>query len=105
MLDRTLGIILPVFCIVALGWLFARRVRPDMTFVNRISMNVLPPALVFSALASKEFDVGANALLLIGGFAIVIGSGLLAWPLARLIPVHTPTFLAAAMFNHRGHIG
>jgi len=52
MLERILGIILPVFCVVALGWLFARRVKPDMTFVNRISMNVLAPALICSALAS-----------------------------------------------------
>ena len=42
---------------IALGWLYARRVKPDMTWVNRISMNVLAPALIFSALASKDFDV------------------------------------------------
>ena len=40
MLERILGIILPVFSIIILGWAYARRVKPDMTFVNRISMNV-----------------------------------------------------------------
>ena len=60
MLERILGIILPVFCVIALGWLYARRVKPDMTLVNRISMNVLAPALIFSALASKDFDVGGE---------------------------------------------
>ena len=105
MLERILGIILPVFCVVALGWVFARRVRPDMTFVNRISMNVLAPALVFSALASKDFDLGANRLLLVGGFAIVCGSGLLAWPLARLMRVDPRTFVPPMMFNNCGNMG
>ena len=57
MTDRILGIILPVFSIIAVGYLWGRRVRPDMAMVNRISMNVLAPALIFSALSSKAFDV------------------------------------------------
>ena len=63
MLERVLGIIIPVFSIIALGWLYARRAKPDMSWVNRISMNVLAPALIFSALASKSFDVRADAVL------------------------------------------
>ena len=44
MVERLAGIILPVFSIIALGWLYAWRVKPDMATVNRISMNVLAPA-------------------------------------------------------------
>ncbi len=105
MLERILGIILPVVCVVSLGWLFARRVKPDMTFVNRISMNVLAPALVFSALASKDFDVDASKLLLVGGSVVVLGSGLLAWPLARLIHADARTFVPPMMFNNCGNMG
>ncbi len=76
MLERVLGIILPVFSIIALGWLYARRAKPDMGWVNRISMNVLAPALIFSALASKDFDVVANRLLILGSIGVVLGSGL-----------------------------
>ena len=53
MLERLLGIILPVFAVVALGWFWGRRTQPDMAIVNRLSMNVLAPALIFSALSSK----------------------------------------------------
>jgi predicted permease len=105
MLERILGIILPVFCVVALGWLFARRVKPDMTFVNRISMNVLAPALIFSALASKDFDVGANRMLLVGSIGVVLGSGLLAWPFARLMHADARTFVPPMMFNNCGNMG
>jgi 2-keto-4-pentenoate hydratase/2-oxohepta-3-ene-1,7-dioic acid hydratase in catechol pathway len=56
-----------------------------MGMVNRISMNVLAPALIFSALSSKSFDVFGDAPLILGSIGIVLGSGLLAWPFAKLL--------------------
>ena len=105
MVERLAGIILPVFSIIALGWLYAWRVKPDMATVNRISMNVLAPALVFSALASKDFDVAANRMLLAGSVAVVLGSGLLAWPVARLMREQPRTFVPPMMFNNCGNMG
>src|SRR5690242_2556301 len=104
MLERILGIILPVFLIVALGYGYAWRVKPDMTMVNRISMNVLAPALIFSALASKEFDIGESKLLMAGSVAIVLGSGLLAWPIARFLQADHRTFVPPMMFNNCGNM-
>jgi predicted permease len=105
MLERVLGIILPVFSIIALGWLYGRRAKPDMGWVNRISMNVLAPALIFSALASKEFDVYENGRLILGSIGIVLGSGLLAWPIARWLHVDVRTFVPPMMFNNCGNMG
>jgi predicted permease len=51
--QRVLGIILPVFSIILLGYIYARRENPDMTWVNRINVNVLAPALIFTALAAR----------------------------------------------------
>jgi malate permease and related proteins len=104
-LPRLAGIILPVFSIIALGWLYARRTKPDMAVTNRISMNVLAPALVFSALSSKDFDVAANKLLLVGSVGVVLGSGLLAWPFARLMRSNVRTFVPPMMFNNCGNMG
>ena len=105
MVERVLGIILPVFSIIALGWLYARRARPDMGWVNRISMNVLAPALIFSALASKDFDVVANRLLILGSIGVVLGSGLIAWPLAKVMRQDHRTFVPPMMFNNCGNMG
>lgn len=105
MLERLLGIILPVFAIVALGWWWGRRVQPDMSMVNRISMNVLAPALIFSALSSKSFDLWDNRLLIAGSVGIVLGSGLLAWPVARALRVDPRTFVPPMMFNNCGNMG
>ena len=105
MLIRIADIILPVFSIIGFGWFYARRVRPDMAMVNRISMNVLAPALVFSALASRDFDVAANGMLIVGSVAVVLGSGLLAWPFARLLGIDVRTFVPPMMFNNCGNMG
>lgn len=103
--DRILGIILPVFSIILLGWLYARRARPDMGWVNRISMNVLAPALIFSALASRDFDVVDNRLLILGSIGVVLGSGLIAWPFAKLMHQDHRTFVPPMMFNNCGNMG
>ena len=105
MLERLLGIIVPVFAVIALGWIWGRRARPDMTVVNRLSMNVLSPALIFSALSSRSFDVWDNRLLMLGSLGIVLGSGLLAWPVARLLREDARTFVPPMMFNNCGNMG
>ena len=105
MLERILGIILPVFLIILVGYFYARRVKPDMAMVNRISMTILAPALIFSALASKDFDVAANRSLMLASVGIVLGSGLLAWPFARLLHTDYRTFVPPMMFNNCGNIG
>ena len=105
MLERILGIILPVFLVIALGFVYARKAKPDMAWVNRINMNVLAPALIFTALSSKDFDLAANQLLILGCIGVVLGSGLLAWPFARLLREDRRTFVPPMMFNNCGNMG
>ena len=84
-LERVIGIILPVFIIVAFGYVYARlrgdTVRMDMTAVNRVSMDVLCPMLVFSALVGKDFDLAHNTVLILAGIAISLGSAVLSLPM------------------------
>src|SRR5512141_1386375 len=105
MIERILGIILPVFTVVALGFFYARRQKPDMANVNRLSMTVLAPALIFSVLASKNFDVAEHWVLMLGCVGVVLGSGLLAWPVARLLNVDWRTLVPPSMFNNCGNMG
>jgi len=104
-LERILGIILPVFLIIALGYAYALRAKPDMGWVNRINMNVLAPALIFTALSGKDFDLEANRMLIAGSVGVVLGSGLLAWPFARLLREDPRTFVPPMMFNNCGNMG
>lgn len=102
---RILAIVFPVFAIIGLGWWYGRAKRPDLGVTNRISMDVLVPALVFAALASKEFDFAHYGQLAAGGAAVVLGSGVLAWPVARLLKVDARTFVPPMMFNNSGNMG
>lgn len=105
MLLRILSIILPVFLIVAVGWLYGARRRPDMRTVNLINMEVCVPLLVFSALAAKDFDLVAQWKLVPASFAVILLSGLLAWPVARLFKISARTLLPPMMFNNNGNMG
>jgi len=107
--ERILGIILPVFIIIAVGYGYGRlrgeRVKSDMLSVNRVSMDVLCPLLVFTALAAKEFDLVQNSTLILAGVLIALGSGLIAWPVARLLGYDARTFIPPMMYNNCGNMG
>ena len=108
-LERIIAIILPVFIIIGLGYGYARYkgagVKADMVAVNRVSMDVLCPLLVFTALAGKDFDVGQNAWLILAGALIALGSGLLAWPVARFLGYDVRSFVPPMMYNNCGNMG
>ncbi|MCC7270286.1 MAG: AEC family transporter [Rhodocyclaceae bacterium] len=105
MLLRIVSIVFPLFAIVAAGWLYGRRHKPDMALANQLNMDVFVPALVFAALTGKSFDLLGYQALALGGIAVVLGSGLAAWPLARLLRVDAKTFLPPMMFNNSGNMG
>ncbi len=106
---RIAGIILPVFLIIGAGYLYTRwrgeTVKTDMAAVNRISVELLCPLLLFSALASKDFDLIGNLPLLLAGALIALGSGLIAWPVARLIGVDPRTLVPPMIYNNCGNMG
>ncbi len=106
---RIAGIILPVFMIIAAGYAYTRvrgeSVKAEMAQVNRISSELLCPLLLFSALASKDFDALATLPLLIAGVLIALGSGLIAWPIARLFGFDLRTFVPPMIYNNCGNMG
>ena len=105
LLSRIADVIIPVFLIVAVGYGYARRKAPDMAVFNRIALDVLAPVLVYSALASKDFRITDHLPLLIGGTVLILGGGLLAWPVAKLFGAQPRTLVPVVMFNNCGNMG
>ncbi len=105
MIERIAGIVFPIYAIVAVGYGYGRWKKPDMAFANQLNMDIFVPALVFAALASKSFDIAQNIPLLLGATAVVLGTGLLAWPVARLLGVAGNTFVPPMMFKNSGNMG
>jgi malate permease and related proteins len=102
---RLLMILFPIFGIVAAGYFYARRHKPEMAVANRLNMDVFVPALVFAAMAGKSIDLVAFAPLALGGFLVLATCGLLAWGVARLAGVQPKTLVPPMMFNNSGNIG
>lgn len=105
LITRIADVIIPVFLIVAIGYGYARRLTPDLSAFNRIALDVLAPLLVYSALAAKDFHLADHTALLIGGAVLILGSGLLAWPLARAVGAQPRTLVPVVMFNNCGNMG
>lgn len=105
MLIRIISILFPLFAIAALGFFVGRKMKPDLSHANKLTMDVFVPALVFAALANKEFHIAEYIPLTIATLIIVIGSGLAAWLLAHLSGLQVKTFVPPMMFNNCGNLG
>lgn len=102
---RILSIVLPVFLIALLGYLYGRYKRPDMAVVNQINMDVFVPALIFYALSRKDFEFADYGPIALAATIVVLGSGVLAYPVGRLLRLEWRTFVPPMMFTNSGNLG
>ena len=103
---RIVAIIFPVFSIVAIGFLYARfRHDTDMSSGNRINMDIFTPALIFDYMSGSDYALADYGYLSIGCLAVVLGSGLIAWPVARYLGYQWKTLVPLMMFNNCGNMG
>ncbi|MEJ2465348.1 MAG: AEC family transporter [Candidatus Thiodiazotropha sp.] len=105
MFSQILEVTLPVFGIAALGYLYGRINGSDMDSANRINMNLFVPALLFYVLSEKIPDSPEWQSVAWGTAIIVVGSGLLAWPVALLLKMPSRMLLPSMMFNNSGNLG
>jgi len=97
--------VFPLFAVVLVGFFYARARPTDMSIPNRVNMSVFIPALVFSVMASKNFQIADYQTLIIASSVIIIGSGFLVWPVCRMMGISVKTLLPPMMFNNSGNLG
>ena len=97
--------VLPVFLIVALGFVYGRKFPTDINTANRLNMDIFTPALIFGALSAKGFQLADYQDLALAAMIVVLGSALVVWPFLRLIKVSWKTFLPPMMFTNSGNMG
>ncbi|GED23839.1 AEC family transporter [Halomonas halmophila] len=105
MLAQILATLLPVFLIAGCGSLYGRVRRPDTGSLNTLNMELFVPLLVFAALADRQAPLADHARLALAGSVVVLGSGVVLWPLARWLKLDVRTFLPPMMFNNAGNMG
>ena len=103
---RIVAIIFPVFFIVVLGYAYAKLHRDtDMASGNRLNMDLFTPALIFDTLSTPDYALDSYTNLILAGTFVVLISGVLAWPVARVFRYHWKTFVPPMMFNNCGNMG
>lgn len=98
-------IVFPIFAVIVIGFVYGRNRRPNMIAANQINIDVFMPALIFSALAGKSFALADLSMVAIGGAVIVLGSGLLGWPITKFFGYAPKTLLPPMMFTNAGNMG
>lgn len=97
--------IVPLVGLVLVGFLYARKHKPDMSAANRLNIDVFIPALLFSVLSAKSFDIMEYQSLAISAVIIVLGSGVVILPLCLWRGWNIKTFLPPMMFSNAGNLG
>lgn len=103
--ERIFATVFPLVAIVSIGYFYARRVTTDMAVANQINIDIFVPALIFSVVSAKSFNLPQFQLLALASAIIILGSGLLLWPLCRFLGVKAKTFLPPMMFGNTGNLG
>lgn len=105
MIAKILATLLPVFLISGAGTLYGYFRRPDIRGLNTLNMELFVPMLVFAVLADGQAPLADYGSLALAGAIIVLGSGLLVWPVVKWLRLEPKTFVPPMMFNNSGNMG
>ena len=103
-LDRILGSVIPVLVVVIIGYAYGRWRKPNMSTINQVNTELFLPILIFWVLASKSVDLTDYLPLTAGTVAIILGSGLLAWPICKLTGIKPKTMIPPMMFTNTANL-
>ena len=105
MIEKILSITLPIFAIVFAGFMYGKYKKPVMVGANQIVIDLALPCLIFVSLSAKQFDLNSATNFVLIATAIMLLSGLLAWPFARYSGTSAKALLPVVMFGNVGPIG
>ncbi len=102
---RIIAIVFPVFAIVLVGWFYGRGRTVEMATANQTNLDVFIPALVFSALADRSFDLAGHQAFAIGAFFMMLGCGAIGWLVARFSGIPAKVLVPTTMFSNSANLG
>ncbi len=104
-LFKPLAPVIPVFFLIALGFVFARWKKINLTSLTEIIVYLGTPSLVFTSLAGKPLYAGEVAILFCGIVAIYAGVGLLIQLYFLIFRFNSRGFVLPALFMNAGNMG
>ena len=105
MIFQILEVVLPIFIIISVGFVYSRAVKPDLSGINRMIVDIALPVLIFTSLSNKDFDPLSAAMFAMASVLLILASGLLAYPFARFSGANWRSLLPCVMFGNVGPVG
>lgn len=103
MFEQVVGILFPVFALIAVGFSVGRWLKPDFKPINRINMDAFTPALVFSSLVAMPLDTEQVPLLSAAIIAVLL-PGLVMLPVCKLAGLKYKAWAPPHMFRNSGNL-
>ena len=103
MFEQVVGILFPVFALIAVGFSVGRWLKPDFKPINRINMDAFTPALVFSSLVAMPLDTDQVPLLSAAIVAVLL-PGLVMLPVCKLAGLKYKAWAPPHMFRNSGNL-
>ena len=102
-IGKSISVVAPVFALAALGYFCGR--ESDATPLNRVNLSVFLPLLVFVSLAGVDGDFSHLGYVAALGAGIVLGSGVVALGVCRLVGWNVREIVPPCMFSNYGNMG
>ncbi|MAD41844.1 MAG: transporter [Arcobacter sp.] len=105
LLLKIFSIIFPVFFIAFIGYIYAKREKISMDIPNKINMDIFIPIMVFYFISEKLSSIHMLGSFSLGAVLVVFGSGIILYPISKLLKLNPRTFLPSMMFNNSINLG
>jgi predicted permease len=103
MLFRIIEILLPMFAVVVVGYICARRTSINMRPINQLNLDYFSPALVFASLVNMPLGI-KQVNLISATLLAVIFPGLLMWIVCRIYRLDLKVWIPPHMFRNSGNL-
>ncbi len=103
-----IDVLLPIVVVVLVGYVLKRFLPIDTRSLNRMSMYALSPALIFITIIKIQIPGTEVLRISLTSVAVCLGSGLIAYVIARLRKTDAPStaaLLLTTMFMNSGNYG
>ncbi|RBQ27471.1 AEC family transporter [Arcobacter sp. CECT 9188] len=105
MILKIIEIVLPIIIIVLIGFYYSKKTNINADVINKINLDIFIPILVFYSIAKELPNISILGYFSLGAVIIVIGSGIILYPLIKLIKINIRSFLPTMMFNNSINLG
>lgn len=105
MISILLQVVIPVFFVIAVGFVLAATFKLDPPSLNRIALYGAMPALVFVTLIHSELTLEDATILLSGNLLFLVAMGALAWLLSQGLAASSRRgFIATSVFGNAANM-